>query len=90
MQGESEVKEIRLQESEFFLSLLDKGYVWHGYHPEDVVTVTAMEGAVGDWAAYSDGPEPEAKAALGRGRKLPKKAAASIFPEWASRLKYRE
>jgi len=59
------------------------------------VIVVAVQGAIGDWSAYigavqGDNHELEWIQVANEGSKLPRRLAEAVFPEWASKLVYRE
>jgi hypothetical protein len=81
-------KQVRLRDSPFLLSLISPGSVFQDYSPDAIIAVVAVEGEVGDWAAYFETPEAVGLVAE-VGLKLPEAAAKELFPDWAERLKWR-
>ncbi len=84
-----EEKQIKLADNPFLLGLIDQGMVYQGYSPDKVITVIAVEGYYGDWAAYFETPDTPFRNVADYGNKLPEKAATEIFPEWPKTLKWR-
>jgi hypothetical protein len=64
-------------------------WCWNGESPDRAITVVAVEGSIGDWAAYFETPT-----CMGMvkeyGDKLPRKTAEAIFPDWAKEKSWRE
>lgn len=67
------------------------------YLPE-MVRIVAIEGAIGDWAAYLEtatceneikSGREEISAIAGLGHKLQEDEAKNLFPSWNDRLKWR-
>jgi hypothetical protein len=52
--------------------------------------IVAVEGAVGDWAAYEGPCKDGAMEVMRTGCKLSMALAASLFPDWAPRLNWRD
>ena len=81
-------KEVRLSDYAFLLMMTKPGWCWQGESPNRVVTVVAVEGSIGDWAAYLETPQ-SGKQVAEFGDKLPESVAEEIFPEWAKRFAWR-
>lgn len=84
-----ETKQVHLGDYPFLLILTRPGMSWGGASPTQVITVVAVEGGVGDWAAYCQVPWITPEMAASNGDKLPKETAEEIFPEWAKKYKWR-
>lgn len=85
----SEIKEVKLKDHPFLLSLTEQGMNYQGYDPETVIQVAAGEGNYNDWTAYYETPFEPFPDVLAFGNKLPQDVARDLFPEWAKRLKWR-
>lgn len=81
-------KQVRLRDNSFLMSLISQGSTFQDYSPDTIITVAAVEGDVGDWAAYFETPWTVGIVAEA-GVKLPEVAAKELFPDWAERLKWR-
>lgn len=81
-------KQVRLRDNPFLLSLIGPGATFQNYSPDTIITVVAVEGDFGDWAAYFETPWTVGIVAEWGG-KLPEAAAKELFPDWAGRLKWR-
>ena len=79
----SEVKDVKLGDNPFLLSLTTRGSTYQGHGPETTIKVGASRGDHGDWAAYYETPTTPFGDVLGYGNKLPEQAAKELFPEWA-------
>jgi len=81
----SEIKEVRLGDNPFLLSLTDPGMSYQGYSADTMIKVAAREGDFEDWAAYFATPDTPFGNVVDLGNKLPEQTAKELFPEWAKR-----
>ncbi len=83
-----ETKTIKLGDHPFFADLTHQALTFQDFTIDHEITVMAVAGRYGDWAAYFESPQ-----FMGRireyGSKMPEQVAADLFPEWAKRLKWR-
>ena len=86
MRGREEVVWIFLNNSTWFEGLTELDGLYSVDEPSMLVTVTAREGAVGDWSAYVH----RRGTVLESGVKIPQPEAERLFPRWAERLAYRK
>ncbi len=84
-----EAKTVRLMDNPFLLSLTTKGSTYEDVSPDKTITVVAIEGDYGDWAAYFETPWTPFGNVAEYGNKLPLDAAKQLFPDFAKRLKWR-
>jgi len=81
-------REVKLGDYPFLLLMTQSGFCWKGESPDRVITVVAVEGSIGDWAAYFETPQ-SGKRVAENGDKLPKDLAEELFPEWAEKFTWR-
>jgi len=86
--GNRSVKQVRLGDYPFLEMLTKHPWCWYKETPDKVITIVAVEGAIGDWAAYMETPQSGSMVAE-YGDKLPKETAELIFPEGAKKYHWR-
>ncbi len=86
--GKMETKQVKLRDNPFLLELTGSSMTYQGESPDKVITIAAVEGEYGDWAAYMETPE-SGKCVAEYGSKLPQTAAEELFPDWAKCLRWR-
>ncbi len=83
-----EEKQVALGDYQFFYYLMKPGFCWHGASQAHKITVVAVEGSIGDWAAYFETPSSGCRVKE-NGDKFPKDVAEQIFPDWATKYTWR-
>lgn len=83
-----EAKQVRLGDYPFLKMLTQRGWCWQGATLDRVISIVAIEGSIGDWAAYMETPDSGPQVAL-YGDKIPRVLAEELFPLWANNYAWR-
>ena len=88
---DTETRKVRPANYKFLLDLCGEGSVLSEFDPNQEIEVVAIQGAVGDWAAYFETPFSREfrRPTQYAGNKLTQKLAEELFPEWKERLTWR-